>query len=220
MSDTVAEVRAILEAIDFPFDSLPKAWAARAPKVVLALGRISNSERVAAAKAWGDSGLQVIGSRQLIDWLNAHLGENISRGSYDEVRRRCVKFLVEAGVAIKDPDDVNRSPNSPLTGYALSPEFVLLLRTFGTSQWLRSRNKFQNSHESLREKFRVERERSGVAVSLPNGETLKLSPGEHNKLQAAIVDDFLPQFILEPKVLYIADALADSSIETTNCWSK
>lgn len=208
MSNAVVDVQGILEAIDFPFDSIPKAWAARAPKVVLALGRVRNGEPILAAKAWGDAGLQVIGSRQLIDWLNGQFGENISSGSYDEVRRRCVKFLVEAGVALKDPDDPYRSPNSPATGYALSPDFGLLLRTFGTPKWSRSLAKFRRSHKSLRKTFRAERERNGVAVTLPNGEKLKLSPGEHNKLQAAIVDDFLPQFIAEPEVLYIADALS------------
>jgi hypothetical protein len=208
VSNPAFDVQVILEAIDFPFDSLPKAWAARAPKVVLALGRVRNGDPIAAAKAWGDPTLQVIGSRQLIDWLNAHFGENISSGSYDEVRRRCVKFLVEAGVALKDPDDPYRSPNSPVTGYALSPDFGLLLITFGTPKWSRSLNNYRRSHESLREIFRAERERNAVAVTLPNGEKLKLSPGEHNKLQAAIVDDFLPQFTIEPEVLYIADALS------------
>jgi BsuBI/PstI restriction endonuclease domain/BsuBI/PstI restriction endonuclease HTH domain len=219
VSGSVADTWSVLEAIDFPFDSLPNAWAMRAPKVVLALGRIRNSEPVGAVRAWGDQGLEIIGSRQLIDWLNSYWGEQISRGSYDEVRRRCVQFLVAAGVALKDPDNANRSPNSPATGYALSQEFVSLLKAYGSPEWIRQLRKFRKNHESLKEKFRAERELRSVAVTLPDGAKLQLSPGDHNKLQAAIIDHFLPQFILQPEVLYIADALNrqlyrnDSSLE-------
>jgi hypothetical protein len=208
VSDPVADVRSVLEAIDFPFESLPKAWAARTPKVVLALGRTRNGEPVEVAKAWSDLGLEIIGSRQIIDWLNNYWGERISSGSYDEVRRRCVKYLVAAGVALKDPDDANRSPNSPATGYALSLEFVSLLKAYGSAEWSLQLRKFRRNHESLNRKFRAERELRGVGVTLPDGATLQLSPGEHNKLQAAIIDRFLPQFILQPEVLYIADALS------------
>lgn len=208
MPDLIEDVRKILTAIDFPFENLPSAWAVRTPKVVLALGRIERGQALSEAQAWGDAGATIIGSRRLISFLNTHWDERISSGSYDEVRRRCVKFLVEAGAALKDPDDTARAPNSPATGYALSPEFGSLLREFGKSAWKQSLDAFKRRHGSLRQALRNERPKPAVSVTLPDGTALALSPGAHNVLQAAIVQDFLPQFVRRPEVMYIADALS------------
>lgn len=43
---------------------------------------------------------------------------------------------------------------------------------------------------------------------LPDGKALELSPGEHNVLKSAIISDFVPQFVRQPEVIYIADALS------------
>jgi type II restriction enzyme len=44
-----------------------------------------------------------------------------------------------------------------------------------------------------------------VAVTLPNGTLLKLSPGPHNSLQKAIVEEFIPRFLPGSEVLYVGD---------------
>ena len=47
-----------------------------------------------------------------------------------------------------------------------------------------------------------------VPVVLPDGTRLELSPGSHNELQAAIIQDFIPRYAHGAEVVYIADALA------------
>ncbi len=208
MADLIDDVQQVLAAIDFPFDSLRPVWAARAPKVVLALGRVERGQGLASAQAWGMPGMSTIGSRRLIAFLNEHWDEAISSGSYDDVRRKCVKFLVEAGVALKDPDDPGRAPNAGTTSYALSPAFGRLLDSWGGSAWDDALEAFRQAHDSLRSVLRQERARPTVAVTLPDGTALELSPGAHNLLQAAIIRDFVPQFVAQPEVIYIADALS------------
>lgn len=44
-----------------------------------------------------------------------------------------------------------------------------------------------------------------VSVSLPDGKSLKFSPGEHNDLQKAIIEEFLPRYGSESEVLYVGD---------------
>lgn len=209
MSDElVTATRRILEAIDFPFEALKAKWQERAPKLVLALARIKPEGCLADAKPWGTPGQTVLGSRQLIAILNADWGEAIGMGSYDEVRRSCVKFLVEAGVALKDPDNPQKSPNAPNTGYAISPEFGRLLAAWDTNDWGYEYGEFTSNLVSLREKFRQERAMSLVPVTLPDGTRLELSPGSHNELQASIIDHFIPRYAHGAEVVYIADALA------------
>jgi hypothetical protein len=207
MSSLVDDVLAVLIAIDFPFDSLPNAWAKRTPKVILAMGELAKDNRLSNIKSWGDDDLRIVGSRQLISRLNERWDEAISSGSYDEVRRRCVRFLVAAGAVLKDPDNPSRAPNSPATGYALSPSFGRLLRAYKTDKWDDELSDFIREQGSLREALRAARERVSVSVVFPEGSSLLLSPGAHNVLQAAIISDFLPQFVSKPEVIYIADAL-------------
>ena len=42
-------------------------------------------------------------------------------------------------------------------------------------------------------------------LGLPNGITLSLSAGEHNDLQKAIIEQFLPLFGFGAEVLYVGD---------------
>ena len=49
-----------------------------------------------------------------------------------------------------------------------------------------------------------ERELNQIPVTLQNGETIKLSAGEHNKVQAAIVEEFAPRFA-NGTLLYLGD---------------
>ena len=44
-----------------------------------------------------------------------------------------------------------------------------------------------------------------VPVTLPDGKILHLSPGKHNKVQAAVVEQFRPQFAKDSEVLYLGD---------------
>ncbi len=107
------QAREILEAVDFPFSSLPHAWAIRTPKVMLSLAGMTPDSEWTDARGWGDTGAPLMGSRALLTEVNNTWDESISRGSYDEIRRGCVKFLVEAGIAIKNPGGPARAPNNP-----------------------------------------------------------------------------------------------------------
>lgn len=203
-----AAARAVMEAVDFPFDGLRPVWVSRAPKIVLAFARVLPEGTLADAKGWGDPSNGLLGSRALITVLNRDWNENISSGSYDDVRRKCVKFLVEAGIVLKDPDNPNKAPNDSTTGYALSPTFANLLKAYGTEAWDAQLQNFTSANGSLREKLRQEREMKMVPVTLPDGTLLTLSPGEHNRLQANIIEHFLPRYAKAGEVVYIADALA------------
>ena len=45
-----------------------------------------------------------------------------------------------------------------------------------------------------------------VPVKLPDGTRYKLSPGPHNEIQKAVVEEFLPRFSRGAQVLYLGDA--------------
>lgn len=202
----LAQVETVLEAIDFPIESIKPVWRERTLKVVLAFAELTPGRTLADAKGWGDADHRLIRSRELIELLNNGWGEAISRGGYDIVRRESVKFLQAAGIVLKNPDDPSRAPNSPLTGYALSPEFAKLLRSFGAADWDSELGRFIQRAGSLRAIFRKHREMEMTPVVLPDGVEVQLSPGRHNVLQARVIEEFLPRYMPGCELVYLGDA--------------
>ena len=44
-----------------------------------------------------------------------------------------------------------------------------------------------------------------VPVKLPTGQTYALSPGPHNEIQKAVIEEFLPRFSKGAEILYLGD---------------
>ena len=51
----------------------------------------------------GGQRLVALGTREMIKFWNENYGENVSSGSYDDVRRRDLVYLVECGLVQKMP---------------------------------------------------------------------------------------------------------------------
>ena len=58
---------------------------------------------------------------------------------------------------------------------------------------------------ALSERYERERERNLVPVTLPGGRELRLSPGRHNEMQKAVVEEFAPRFAPGARLLYLGD---------------
>ena len=58
---------------------------------------------------------------------------------------------------------------------------------------------------TLAERLDAARHIGLVPIKLPDGTTIEFSPGEHNLLQKAIIEHFLPRFGYGAEVLYIGD---------------
>ena len=58
---------------------------------------------------------------------------------------------------------------------------------------------------TLKEELNKRRNLERIPVKLPSGKELLLSAGEHNVLQKAIIEEFLPLFGMGAEVLYVGD---------------
>jgi hypothetical protein len=83
-------------------------------------------------------------------------------------------------------------------------EFCALVRTYESDAWTTAVETFDQA-AIYAEYIRGERSIERIAVSLPDGATIELQQGPHNRIQAAVVNDFLPRYGYGAKVLYIAD---------------
>ena len=190
----------ILDAVGIPMVQTERRLE-RMAKACLAVGHI----RTEFSEAMSSSNGQFYRTRDIIMFENEHYGEHISPGSYDDIRRQDLRLLVEAGIVVNSSSTEEQATNNPSRGYALSETFAGLLHQYGQDSWNIALNNFIADVKSLKEELARKRELQKVPVTLPNGKQIDLSYGEHNELQKAIIETFLPLFGFGAEVLYVGD---------------
>ncbi len=130
---------------------------------------------------------------------------NYAPNTRETFRRFVLHQFVQARIADYNPDIPDLPVNSPRAHYGISKEALKVIRTFGTKNWKANSKKFRASIGDLSKKYAKSRSVDRVPVTLPNGKILKLSSGKHNEVQAAVVEQFLPEFAEGSELLYLGD---------------
>lgn len=197
----IFEALDILSALGIPIEKSPRKLERMALAFLAVAGVVPKSPEWSKLKDLNDE--RFLKTRDIIAFMNEHYGENISPGSYDDIRRQNLKHLVLAEIVIRSKP--NSARNDPSRAYAINPEFSGLIRTYGATGWHGQAAKFMEGREALIDKLRAERDLKLIPITLPTGKTLQFSPGEHNDLQKAIVEQFLPRYGYGAEVLYVGD---------------
>lgn len=190
----------ILCEVGIPTGGTPRRLE-RMAMACMAVGGIRKSLR----EAQGADDGRFLTTREIINFENAHYGESISSGSYDDIRRKDLLLLVEGRVALNSSAFDPQATNNPTRGYALNPQFARLLQAHGTPAWVEALAAYKRQATQLADELQCKRDMERVPVTLPSGVRLTLSAGDHNVLQKRIVEDFLPRFGMGAEVLYIGD---------------
>lgn len=190
----------ILGEVGIPLDETPRRLE-RMAMACLAVGHIRSSFQ--EAKSADDDCFLI--TRDIITFENKYYREDISSGSYDDVRRKDLLYPVQAGVVLNSSAFDAQATNNPTRGYALNPLFAKLLKSYGTLHWKTELGIYKQHAQSLKEELERKRDLERIPVKLPSGTKLLLSAGEHNRLQKNIVEDFLSRFGMGAEVLYIGD---------------
>ncbi len=144
-------------------------------------------------------------TKGIMEFIEKEYGRRYAPNTRETVRRQALHQFFQARVADYNPDDPTLPTNSPKAHYALSEEALAAIKTYGTSEWPGAAKAFVESRGSLEEKYRDRKARVMVPVTLPDGRAAELSPGEHNRVQAAVIMEFAPRFAPGSKVLYLGD---------------
>lgn len=194
IQNLIDETIEILRMVGVSVEKMTKRSAERAAMVLLAVAGVQGN--------W-DRGLnrnRKIKTREIINYINQNFEENISSGSYDNIRRKDLRPLIMAGIVESNADNPQAATNDPTRGYSLTSEMIELMVTYGTANWHLSAQKFLGYKNSLNNQNTYE-----IPVNLPSSITIELSSGEHNRLQRHIIEDFLPRYGFGAEVLYIGD---------------
>lgn len=199
----INEALYLLNNLGIPFEGLTERRLERMAMAFLAVVDVKLSADWEDAKV--QDGTRALSTRQIIEYINKHFGENISSGSYDDIRRKDLKLPVLAKIVVRSANDPNAATNNPTRGYALNPEYAVLVRAFKTEGWEDDVEEFLAEKGSLVDRLSDIREIEIIDVTIPTGQKLDFSPGEHNLLQKAIIEEFLPRYGYGAEVLYVGD---------------
>ena len=197
------EVLRILVDFGIPMDLTPRRHE-RTIGAFLALADVKDIDSLNAIKDFNSP--RFLTTREIIEWENQYLQEDISSGSYDDIRRKDLKRLVLAGIVLKSSPD--SATNDSTRGYAINPLYAdVIKKHYGKGNWDSIIKEELKGVVLLNEKLLRQREMKKMPVTLPGGAILEFSPGEHNELQKKIIEIFLPNYGYGCEILYVGDTL-------------
>ena len=154
---------------------------------------------------WTEAQAPLCGITPIIEFVATAYGVRYAPNTRETIRDDAVKFFVEAGLLLRNPDDPSRPTNSGKTVYQIEPSALALLRKFGDTGWAPALRRYLASRESLKHEIARKRNLARVPISLPDGSQVALSPGGQNPLIKAIIEHFCPAFAPGGVVVYIGD---------------
>lgn len=190
----------MLNEFGIPMDATPRRLE-RMAVAFLACGDVKELEGLSNIKdANSEYSLK---TREIISYINEHFEENVSSGSYDDIRRKDLKLLTTAEIILRSSP--NAATNDSTRGYCVSPFYADLVKKYQFPNWKELVREKLEGVEPLELKLQRKRALKKVEVKLPSGKDLEFSAGEHNDLQKAIIEKFLPRYGYNSQVLYIGD---------------
>jgi hypothetical protein len=188
------EAKGILSAIGMPKQQTND----RSAYVLLALSDIKESSN------WNNAQKPEL---RIVDMMN-FMAENYDKvykpNTRETIRKDTIHQFVDGAVAERNTNSLDRPTNSPNYCYCLTDEMLALVKTYGTTKWQATLKQFVDTQGTLIEKYSQQRDIQRVPVTV-NGQEFSFSPGEHNFLQKAIIEDFAARFAKGSEVLYVGD---------------
>jgi hypothetical protein len=155
--------------------------------------------------SWEDAESPLLRTVDIMAFIRKHHGKNYAANSRETFRRQTLHQFEQARIVDRNPDDPARPTNSGKNAYRLTPDALRVLKAYGKRRFAAAANGFVAKHGSLAASYEQARKSHLVRLKLPDGCTVFLSPGSHNALQVAVIEQFGPRFAPGSEVLYVGD---------------
>lgn len=179
---------------------LPKAQQnERSALTLLALANLAPRAR------WKTTRRPLLRTVDIMAFMRELYGKNYKPNTRETIRRQTLHQFEQARIVDRNPDEPNRPTNSGNTVYRLTDDAATVLRAFGTSKFDKAVADFIARFGSLQAAYRRRRDGNRIPLKMPDASTVFLSPGPHNLLQVAVVEEFGPRFAPGATLLYVGD---------------
>ncbi len=156
----------------------------------------------------------------IMGFMRKSYGKVYAANSRETIRRQTIHQFEQARIVDRNPDDPSRPTNSGNTVYALTNDVISVLKAYGTKRFGKEVERFIEKFGELKEAYSRRRKAQGVALRLPDGAKVELSPGKHNELQVAVIQRFGPFFAPGADILYVGDTARKHVMCATEALSK
>ena len=150
--------------------------------------------------SWEDASNEWIRIHDVIQFAENSYGRHYAENTRETIRKNCMhQFRLAALI-----EDNGKATNSPNYRYRITDETLALVRTIPEGRYKNELARFKMYHNSLIEMYKSKKTMEKMPVRI-NGQDLHFSPGKHNKLQKAIIEEFAPRFAPHSECLYVGD---------------
>ena len=203
--DKIEETRDFLDRI-----GMPKAQQADiCCYVILAMAGIKPDMQ------WKEATNEWIRIHDIIQFANSYYGTTYAENSRETFRKQALHHFRTAALV----EDNGKATNSPNYRYRLTEETLQMLRVRDTIEWQPSLRRFLHYHQSLIEMYASKKKMSMMPVKI-NGRDFSFSPGKHNELQKAIIEEFAPRFAPNSECLYVGDTIEKDLVKNVEKLTK
>ena len=164
--------------------------------VLLAMANIKKRD------SWPGASNEWIRIHDVIAYTKENYGITYAENSRETFRKQAMHHFRNAAFI----EDNGLATNSPNYRYRLTEEMLKTVQQFGTNSWGEARDAFLTMHESLINLYASKRTIRKMPVII-NGKDFTFSPGKHNELQKAIIEEFAPRFAPNTECLYVGDTI-------------
>ena len=186
------EARSILSALEVP----AKQQNGMCCCVLLAMAGITEEQR------WTSATNNWIRIHDVIAFASDNYGITYAENSRETIRKQAMHHFRNAAFI----EDNGKATNSPNYRYRLTDEMLNLIQSYGSQEWSKNLAIFLNNHETLISLYTSKRTVRKMPVKI-NGSEFTFSPGRHNQLQRAIIEEFVPRFAPDSECLYVGDTI-------------
>lgn len=192
----IEEAKDLLNALGLP----PAQRNELAALTLLALANLSETD------SWQKAQRRSIRIHDMILFIEQNYHKRYAENTRETFRRQVLHQFEQARLVDRNPDDPTLPTNSPRTHYAVSEAVLPVVQGYGTKSGQRWLEKFRTEQGTLLDIYQQRRRQDMIPVKDPTGRELHLSPGRHNQLQVAAIEEFAPRFAPGARLLYLGDA--------------
>lgn len=163
--------------------------------------------------SWCEANNEWIRIHDIISFISDNYEVIYAENSRETFRKQAMHPFRTAALI----EDNGKATNSPNYRYRVTPEFLKVLRSFTDDfDFKNDYNdvllQFISKHSSLTDIYASKKKMQKMPVRI-NNEDYTFSPGKHNQLQKAILEEFAPRFAPHSECLYVGDTIKKDMIK-------
>lgn len=157
---------------------------------------------------WSSASNEWIRIHDIIQFTRENYGVIYAENSRETIRKQALHHFRMAALI----EDNGKATNSPNYRYRLTNEVLSMIQAFDTDEWQSNLQKFLTYHQRLVDKYASKKQMRMMDVKI-NGQDFSFSPGKHNRLQKAIIEEFAPRFAPDTECLYVGDTIVKDLVK-------